>query len=759
MAGCMQKIDPLLASRRFIKLPTCEPAMKFSRPATAAAAAAFVLCVACAPHAASAKPPESGDMQYGPVACHSVTFVKPANKNADTWDGAVTRAINVAVPGEATVCYDADRLAVASVWRGGFLDTSNTHHTSYKGGLCPRPGAQPQYTELYQPGWATPSGALAPEQIHFGGYYLHGEQAVLAYEVAGRDVLELPIAQGKALGRNLSIGGGKTAVSLLVGKVEKSSPKIDGLKATALNGSQALAATLSGETGGLKWRSDEGSLYLDVPPADNPRSFVVWYHAGDAKELPEFWAALDVMPKPVDPAAFTKGGPRRWTETIITTGRLGEEKGAYMVDDLVVPVRPYGSWMRLSSLDFFDDGRLAVATMPGDVWIVSWEGDDISELSWQRFATGLYEPLGLKVVDGEIYIRGRDRLTRLHDLNDDGEADYYENFHSQGPIGPGYHAFVFDLNTDDEGNFYYVISGRKCPSIGEVIKLSPDGKTRETIATHFRHPNGMGYGGPHGWLTIADNPGGKFPSGASIVRPGRSYGEEGGPRTEPFLYLLPPKVDTSSGSQCWADPKRWGPLSGTLVHTSYSTSSITYVIPHDSKPYPSGYAVHMPFGFKAGVMRLRVSPRDGQIYIAGQRGWDSNAATDGCLHRVRYTGNDAYLVTGAKAIREGVQITFSCPLDKATAIYDNFFAARVGDKKEQEVDIDDVEMVDERTVLVLFDPEDIDPAQVVDRERTKRDKEGRTHFRVVPPLAITFNMKAKDGAAVKDTLYCTINGF
>src|SRR5262245_52424824 len=77
--------------------------------------------------------------EYGPCVCSSVTFVTPESIDADTWDGATTRAITIALDGDATICYDAERLAVAALWRGGFLDFSNTHHTSYKGQLPPRP--------------------------------------------------------------------------------------------------------------------------------------------------------------------------------------------------------------------------------------------------------------------------------------------------------------------------------------------------------------------------------------------------------------------------------------------------------------------------------------------------------------------------------------------------------------------------------------------------------------------------------------------
>jgi hypothetical protein len=340
----------------------------------------------------------------------------------------------------------------------------------------------------------------------------------------------------------------------------------------------------------------------------------------------------------------------------------------------------------------------------------------------------------------------------LHDLNGDGEADFYENFHSAGAIGPGYHAFLFDLVTDADGNFYFAISGRKAPSIGEVVKLGPDGTRRETIATHFRHPNGMGAGGPHGWVTIADNPDGKFPSGGMIVRSGRQYGQ-GGPRTEPFLYLLPPLVDTSSGSQVWTDVNRWGPLGGALIHTSFSKSTICYVVVQSDTAVPNGFAVKMPFAFKSGVMRACVSPADGQVYVAGQRGWDTNAVSDGCITRVRQTGRPAYLVTGAEAVPEGIWLKFSCPLDATTVNYDNFYAERAG-KRTREVEIDDVRLVNEQTVLVEI-PDVYLP--IVEEPRKEDDPPAMPRYRVIDPLGITFDIKAKDGTRIKDTVYATVN--
>ncbi len=733
-------------------------------------------------------------MDYGPVLCHSVTFVKPKNKNAPTWAGAVTRGLVVdlragrtpsSAPGPV-LCYDMNRLAVAGLWFDGCLDLSKTHHTSYKGSGPPRPGSSVVYQHLNDPGWLVEDDPLPNPLMALKGYYLFGHEVVLSYQAGDRKILECPssltqrdpvldlqkLAQNELseqerswlsrqlVSRTFRVGPGQQSVSALVASLPDAQVTADRRRAVLHKPSQIVEAALAGHPA-VRFRSREGTLYLEFPPSKTDQLVTVWLLVGRSKPVepsPAFAKFAAGAPLAADPAGKLQGGKRRWPQDFQTQAQLGGEAAAYTVDELPIPDHPYGSWMRLSAIDCFPDGRIAVATLSGDVWIVTpgqVAHGELGQLTWQRFATGLYEPLGMKIVKNTIYIRGRDRITRLHDLNNDGEADYYENFHCQGEIGPGYHAFIFDLVCDRQGNFYYVISGRKCPSVGEVVKLSPDGKHWETIATRFRHPNGLGCGGPNDWLTIADNPDGKFPSGGMLVRRGQEYGQ-GGARTEPFLYLLPPKVDTSSGSQCWSDPKRWGPLGGCLTHTSYSKSNLSYVLIQETDKLPNGFAVQFPFQFRSGLMRAVVNPADGQVYVAGQRGWDSAAASDGCLARVRYTGQPAYLVTAAAATKRGIQLTFSCDLNPETVNYDNVFAERIG-QGQQEVDIEDVKLLDQRTMLVEFLPEDLLAGGVIDRRRTKQDQSGRTHYRVIDPLALEFRLKANNGTKIKDTIYCTIN--
>ena len=78
------------------------------------------------------------------------------------------------------------------------------------------------------------------------------------------------------------------------------------------------------------------------------------------------------------------------------------------------------------------------------MWVCSGIDEKLEKLTWRRFASGMFQTLGLRIIDGKVYTLGRDQITRLHDLNADGEADFYENFNNDVAITPGFHEFQFD---------------------------------------------------------------------------------------------------------------------------------------------------------------------------------------------------------------------------------------------------------------------------------------------------------------------------
>ena len=78
---------------------------------------------------------------------------------------------------------------------------------------------------------------------------------------------------------------------------------------------------------------------------------------------------------------------------------------------------PWLCQLRLTGFDFLDGGRqAAVCTWDGDVWLVSGLDAPSGELSWKRIASGLFQPLGLKIRDGNIFVGCRDQIVILRDL-------------------------------------------------------------------------------------------------------------------------------------------------------------------------------------------------------------------------------------------------------------------------------------------------------------------------------------------------------
>jgi len=514
---------------------------------------------------------------------------------------------------DTTVCFDALQLRVAAAWTGGFLNFP-TEKDGVSG--LPRVGG----TILFS------NPPLPQRRGRWKGIYLHGNKAILSYSLDGADVLELFGRENGAITR--TVQARKVTQPLTFSKPEL--------------------------------RIEKDGLYKVSEPK------------------------ADVAP-PEDLEALTKGGPPRWTASVETRGALGREPGAYQVDTLTLPYEnPWNSYMRLVALDFFPDGRAVVATLDGDVWVVSGIDDKLEKLSWKRYATGLQQPMGMRVVDGKVYVLGRDQLTRLHDLNGDGEADYYENFNNDWQNGTSSSEYLMDLQVGPGGDFYFGKAGTQGAGATEhtgcILRLPKDGSSLEIFATGFRTPFGVCVG-PDGTITATDQQGNYMAeSPIVVVKKGGFYGfaMDKHPETktmprEPALTWLPMDFDNSPGGQVWVDSDRWGPLKGRLVHTSYGQSRLLLVLMDEERA--NGGVVRFPLSFASGIMRAQFSPADGQLYVAGLRGWQTTGVKDGCLQRVRYTGKPANMPLGWKVRKTGIDLTFTDALDPEVANDPDSFSA------------------------------------------------------------------------------------
>jgi putative heme-binding domain-containing protein len=696
---------------------------------------------------------------------------------------------------DLTVSYDLHTLNAAGAWYGEFLDLTQTQHARDRGEGTANPSGETidmladwkwghDGTLDYPTEGLRRRGALPDDWMKYFGHYLHGKQVTLSYAIDGREILEHPRGGpvNHSLTRYLQIGPGKELI-LAVTQVTKPTNvelqqqhvRID------LDQGGHFAARIDGDKTDTHWTVDsKNRVVLRIPADQQSRMISVSTAITETASDLVTWNQAD-RSGVVDLQTLTLGGPLLWPREIETKGHLGLEQGGYALDTLTIPDEtPWNTWFRTSALDFFPDGRMALATYGGDVWIVSGVDDDLLNLKWKRFAGGLYEPMGLKVIDNLIYVTCKDRLTRLRDQNSDGEADFYESFSADEDVSVNFHAFNFDLQVDDDGYLYYAKSGHGSDSDipGCIVKVSPNGKQRSVYATGFRTPNGMG-AFPDGRLTVSDNQGQWTPAGKiSLLRSGGYYGwvnnysipgmwEPGGGLIDlakvvppddydaPLVWM-PQEFDNSSGGQIFAGDDSFGPLHGRMLHTSFGKGWLSYLMTQEVHGDSQAAIIKLPFDFQTGIMRGRTNPTDGQVYATGLQGWNGGGRT-GLLgqgvQRLRYTGKPYRMVTNCQVESDGLRVAFNFALDDATARDVDSYKARQWNYLRQKSYGSD--QYSPSTGKKGFDKLNIISVDI--HEDGKSVLLRVPNLRPVDQVHLTVNLEAEDGAEFAEEIYWTIN--
>ncbi len=264
-------------------------------------------------------------------------------------------------------------------------------------------------------------------------------------------------------------------------------------------------------------------------------------------------------------------------------------------------------------MDFLSDGRAVVSSLSGEVWVVDEIANSSTQLSWTRFATGLNQPHGVKVVDDRIYVTGRDQITLLHDRDGNGEADFYENFNNQVMAATNFHAFTMNLDTDSKGNFYFAkatpwppyprgVPAEITPHHGALFRMPPDGSRLDVIASGLRNPNGLSIG-PNDEIVYSDNEGNWVPTSKvyRIVEGGFHGFMPSAHRTpipndfEKPLLWVPHFVDNSPSTPIFITSETWpAALRGQLLITSYGRGTLSLVLNEEVNDQWQGAHMTLP---------------------------------------------------------------------------------------------------------------------------------------------------------------------
>ncbi len=380
---------------------------------------------------------------------------------------------------------------------------------------------------------------------------------------------------------------------------------------------------------------------------------------------------------------------------------------------------PNGLALEVSGLAVVDDQRVAVAIRKGEVWFLDGVYDDPPlDVTYQRFASALHEPLGLLHHQDAFYTVQRSELTRLRDTDRDGVADEYRTVAKGWGLTGHYHEYAYGPKLDREGNFWLTLNiglGLKGPQLTRTIrdatlgyrqgrwrgwgmKVTPDGEL-VPVCAGMRSPSGIGMNA-EGDMFYTDQQGNWVATNslhhlqegaffhhaealASMSLPGSTiHGVETVPGGLPypealarFPQLRPPAVwfpyekagQSATDIMLDSSQGRFGPFAGQLFVGEFTQASMHRVFLEKVGGQYQGACFPFRSRFASAVLRLAQAP-DGSVFVGlTNRGWSSLGTAAYGLQRLVWTGKTPFEILEMRARSDGFELVFTKPVDVASA--------------------------------------------------------------------------------------------
>ncbi|GAB2581629.1 hypothetical protein GCM10027168_12940 [Streptomyces capparidis] len=354
-------------------------------------------------------------------------------------------------------------------------------------------------------------------------------------------------------------------------------------------------------------------------------------------------------------------------------------------------LRPGGFEPQVSAMDWLPDGRLAVATWggtdntAGEVYLLGGvtgrTGPD--RVTVKKVADGLKEPMGIKYVDGKLYVSQKHELTELQDRDRDGVTDRYRTV-ATWPYGGNFHEFAFGLLYRD-GFFYLNLSvainlggattdPQPAPNRGTTIKVDRRTGKVSYVAGGLRTPNGIGWG-PEGDIFVTDNQGGWLPSSKLVqIEQNRFFNHytnpsgpfDANPVTKPVLWLPQNEIANSPSNPVLL---KKGPFAGQMLFGDVTYGGIQRAYLEKVDGQYQGAVFRLTQGLEAGVNRISVGP-DGAIYAGGLGAggnWGQEGKLTHGLQKLTPNGRNAFDILAMRAKPGGFELEYTQPLSEETA--------------------------------------------------------------------------------------------
>ena len=397
--------------------------------------------------------------------------------------------------------------------------------------------------------------------------------------------------------------------------------------------------------------------------------------------------ALTVATPAGEPTAPEDLGSRWGTES--------KERKYYRLTSLPIPeplVVEAGAFTHL------DDGRIAIGTRHGDIYLASGVDAAKPEPRYELFASGLDEIFGLSPIPGGLLVTQSCELTRVTDSDRDGRADQFDTVSADWGY-ENYHEYAFGSEPDANGNVHVALGlsmsyHSRALFRGWVLRVAPDGQTTP-IASGLRSPGGIGtnragqlfftesqgpwnsscslkaitegsfHGHPasYNWYPFAPNLDGaplEPESGTRIVTESERI-----PELTPYAVVFPYirmgrsimgfEVDSTGGD--------FGPFQDQLFLGDFSLSVILRATTERVNGVWQGACYPFREGLSTGILDVHFTPGGNLIAGGTNRGWPVRGLEPFALERLEWTGETPFEIERISIMPDGFDVRFTLPVD------------------------------------------------------------------------------------------------
>jgi hypothetical protein len=381
--------------------------------------------------------------------------------------------------------------------------------------------------------------------------------------------------------------------------------------------------------------------------------------------------------------------------------------------DFTLTQVPLPAKYKVMGLDFLPDGRMVIATsdfmgtgeMPSTrgprqkVLLVSGAtGENPADVKVDEIAHTWYQPAGVVVAGGRLYVSDRDGFYEIEQLSPPADPAQNRRLVVAWPDedkwnqwGRQWHQWVFTPMFLD-GYFYAPYSGTiryggpsnvdpTSSKSGAYLKWDLSGNL-EAWAGGLRSPNGASIDDATGEMFVADNEGSWLPSSTfMLMKPGRFYGHSNVSAAstaanwaetlpyEPPVAWLPHRELRASPSQPIA--LKEGVFAGDWILGDINHPGLVRIGLDRVGATPNGTVFWFSKGTRnAAINRMARGP-DGAIYIGTFTviggNWPTNTDLQPLFRLATKPGAPtAFEMRAVRSLDDGLEIEFTLPVDPAT---------------------------------------------------------------------------------------------